>query len=230
MKRCIALVVARLGSTRLPGKVLKRAGGVPLLDFPVRAAQASGAFDDIIVATTERSADDAIESWSSTRGLRCFRGSEMDVAHRLLEAGRFANADAICRLNADSPFLCSKLLAAGVTRFRNEELDLVTNLCPKTFPYGVSLEVLKVDALATVYSNMKQSEREHAYLYSYVETLRWSYVGNDHGDQSDVRMTVDTDEDWQQFSSYLDTHYPTPIEQGGLDFRLAIQRGYGKYL
>ncbi|MEM6533230.1 MAG: hypothetical protein AAF654_11425 [Myxococcota bacterium] len=229
MSRCVAVVVARLGSTRLPGKVLKRAGGVPLIGFPVGAAQASGAFDEVIVATTERSPDDEIEAWCLRHNLRCFRGSEMDVALRLIEAGRFSDADAICRLNADSPFLSAQLFAAGVERFKLGAFDLVTNLWPKTFPYGVSLEVLKVDALAAVYSSMKQSEREHAYVYSYVENLHWSYVGNDHGDQSQIRMTVDTDEDWKHFSSYLDTHYPTSLDLGGLDFRLAIQRGYGKY-
>ena len=154
----VAIIVqARMSSDRLPGKVLAPISGRPLLGHLLdRLGRVRGALGPV-VATSDRSEDDAIESFCASVTVPCHRGSRDDVALRLEEAAAEAGADAIARVCADSPVLDPALVVEAIETFEVAQPDLVTNTFPRTYPKGQSVEVIDVDALRALRPDMNLS-------------------------------------------------------------------------
>jgi spore coat polysaccharide biosynthesis protein SpsF len=202
-----AIVLCRLDSTRLPGKVLRPVGGKPLLDYLLARARRIPELDALILATSDRAVDDPIAAYGQQRGLPVFRGPAEDVAARALACARHHGLRRFCRMNGDSPFVEPALVSLALRTAEEGEFDLVTNLCPRTFPYGVSGEVIDTEAFARAYRQMDRPEHfEHVtrYFYDNLEQFRFINIASAHGDQSAYRLTIDTEDDLHRFERVLE--------------------------
>jgi spore coat polysaccharide biosynthesis protein SpsF len=151
-----AVVLARSDSTRLPGKVLRPLAGRPLLTHILEVCRRTAGVDVTIVATTARSIDDNLARLVRAERVEVYRGATNDVARRLFNAMEEYGLDAAARVNADSPLQRPSLLAEGISRFRRETVDLVTNVPGRTYPYGMSVEVVSTTAMKEALEMMAQ--------------------------------------------------------------------------
>src|SRR6187401_1254787 len=139
-----AIVVARLDSRRLPGKVLADIGGEPLLWYVISRVQLVRAFEGrVVIATSDRPVDDPLADCCQARGWPVFRGSADDVAGRLLACAEHHGWEWFARINGDSPLTDPELLGEACEVASFDDHDFVTNLQPRSFPYGVSAELLR---------------------------------------------------------------------------------------
>jgi spore coat polysaccharide biosynthesis protein SpsF len=203
----VAVIQARMGSSRLPGKVLERFDGETALGHCVARATASKAVDAVVVATTELPADDAIAGICEARGWTVFRGAEHDVLDRYFHAARAANADSIVRLTADCPLMDPTVLTELVGRFAAERADYASTSYPRrTFPLGISAEVMTRAALERAWRDDDDPAwREHVtpFIYRHPERFRLSGFGCE-ADYTHHRWTLDTPEDAQVIRAIFD--------------------------
>ncbi len=143
-----AVVQARMTSARLPGKVLAPLAGRPARTWLLERLERAEGLDALMVATSTDASDDAIAAYCEARGTDCVRGPLHDVAARVLAAAHAAELDALVRVSGDSPLLDQALVDRGAELMRLSGADLVTNVRPRTFPPGQSVEVIRTDALA----------------------------------------------------------------------------------
>lgn len=203
-----AIIVCRLDSRRLPGKVLKTVQGKPLLWYVLSRCRKVQEFgDNIIVATSTRTIDDPIEHYCREQNVRMFRGSAENVAERVLECALDNRLSHFARVNADSPFLEPPLikLACSIAA-SSEDYEIVTNLYPRSFPYGVSVELFKTDVFQSAYKQMNTPDHfEHVTLFFYenMHNFRYYNITRDGNDLSKIRLTVDTEEDFRLFSQVM---------------------------
>ena len=158
----IAIIQARMGSTRLPGKVLADLGGRPALAWTVRAAAAVPGIERAVVATSESAADDAIAEWCEGEGVPCHRGPEDDVLARYHMAARAEGAEVIMRLTADCPLLDPSVCGEVLMLLEREGADYVSNVDPRSWPDGLDCEVFTAAALNAAAGEAESPvEREH---------------------------------------------------------------------
>jgi len=198
--RVVAIIQARMGSTRLPGKVLLDLAGKPMLARGVNRVRRTQALDEVVVATTVQPADDVIVRLCAERGWLCFRGSEDDVLDRYYHAAVAHQADIVVRVTSDCPLIEPEIVDRAVWEFLNlqPEVDYVSNMLPRrTFPRGLDTEVIRFDALERAWrEDVNPAWREHVTLY----IRRNPDLFHIHGvtnkvDYSHMRWTVDTPED-----------------------------------
>lgn len=192
-----AVVQARMASTRLPGKVLADIEGKTMLTRVLEQAKSASLIDRVIVATSDRQPDDAIESACGSVGVDCFRGSEEDVLDRYYQAAVSSEADVIVRLTADCPLLDPGVIDKAVSAFRGGAFDYVSNTVHRSYPDGLDVEVFSFEALERSWKESRwKSEREHvtSYIWKHPELFRIGSITNDQ-DQSNMRWTVDRRED-----------------------------------
>jgi len=194
----IAIIQARMGSTRLPGKVLTVFAGKTALEHCVARTRACAAVDDVIVATTTVPGDDALVDACRAHGWRWFRGAEHDVLDRYYQAAREVGATDIMRITSDCPLTDPDVLAALVARYRAEAADYASTSWPRaTFPIGISAELVRFDVLERAWrEDGNPGWREHVtpYLYRHPDRFRIVGLGADR-DYSHHRWTLDTPED-----------------------------------
>ncbi len=197
----VCIIQARMGSSRLPGKVLKPICSQPMLGWVVKRASRSHLISNIIVATTTDASDDLIETFCKSEGILCFRGSEFDVLDRYFQAAKIAKADVVVRLTADCPLIDASLIDATIEKLLEEKADFAANRLPppykRTFPIGLDTEVATFKAMETAWKfAVKPFEREHVmpYLYDPQNNFKVLIIDaqKDYGNQ---RWTVDTSED-----------------------------------
>lgn len=206
-----AFVQARMGSTRLPGKVLEKVLGRPLLDFLLERLAQSKEIDGIAVLTTTQAADNVIAAFCRERNIPCFRGSEEDVLSRYYEAALERRPDAIVRITADCPLIDPDIVDEVVKTFRENftVVDYVSNSLERTFPLGLDVEVFSFDALERAYREAKlPEEREHVtvYLYRHPKLFRLKNVAHVPS-LAQHRWTVDTPEDFTLVELMLENLY-----------------------
>lgn len=199
-EQTIGVISARLNSARLPGKVLHRVQGIPLLSYVVeRVSRAE--LGGLVIATTDSPRDDLIAAWASQNGIDVFRGSESDVAGRYLDCLDTYDASSFARINGDSPWVDPSLLEEGLRIFHDGGLDAVTNIPGRTFPYGISLEILRTEALRQAYPRMSDADREHLTSFLYATPQLWTLetLTSDRMDLRGARLVVDTPLDLDVF-------------------------------
>ena len=203
--KTVAIIQARMGATRLPGKVLKPLGGSSVLGNVLTRVKECSRLDRIIVATTDAPADDVVAAESRKFGAGCFRGSEQDVLSRYYGAAQMAEAEVVIRVTADCPLydgtLLDRMLAVfhRVNKDTTLPLDYMSNVLERTFPRGLDTEIFTFAALERAHREAKQRhEREHVtpYLYHHPELFRLRSFKSDTN-LSTHRWTLDTPEDWQ---------------------------------
>jgi spore coat polysaccharide biosynthesis protein SpsF len=200
--RVVAIVQARMGSSRLPGKILMDVEGEPMLARVVTRARRAATLHDVVVATTTSPADDAVEALCAERGWRCARGSEDDVLDRYERAADKFGADVVVRLTADCPLIEPALIdrVVGELLARHPGTEYVCNFRPRaTFPEGLAVEALTREALHRAWRDDRNPTwREHVteYVLNHPELFPSHGVTHDD-DLSHLRWTVDQEEDLQ---------------------------------
>ncbi len=195
----VAIVQARMGSERLPGKVLLDIAGKSMLAHVVHRLQRANLIDRVVVATTTADADEQIVAECEQISVLSIRGSEEDVLGRYQMAALAFDADAIVRVSADSPFVDPEVCDLVVSRFLAAEpaVDYASNKIEPSFPLGLDVEVFTREALTrTAMEAVEPFERAHVTVYMYQHPERFSLlaVGADR-DLHSWRWTVDTAED-----------------------------------
>ena len=210
--RIEAFIQARMGSTRLPGKVLMKVLGKPLLEFLIERLKDSHAIDGIVVLTSDQIADDAIVSFCEEKKIVYFRGSEEDVLKRYYQAAVWRNVEGIVRITADCPLIDPEVVDQVVYTFRNSypAWDYISNTLERTFPRGLDVEVFSFHALQEAFKNGRYpEEREHVtlYLYRHPELFHLRNIALDPS-KGNYRWTVDTPEDFTLVRLILEHLYP----------------------
>lgn len=196
MTRTIAIIQARMGSTRLPGKVLMKLAGRSVLAHVLERASAAKGLTQAVVATTMADADAAIVDECSRLGVGVYRGSEEDVLDRYFRAAEKFGAERIVRITSDCPLYDGGLLDRMLTKFN---ADYMSNVLRRTFPRGLDTEIFTFANLKRAHREAKESrEREHVtpYFYQHPELFRLQSY-EEAPDLSAHRWTLDTAEDWE---------------------------------
>jgi len=206
----LAILQARVSSTRLPGKVLKPLLGEPMLFRQVERIQRSGLIDKLVVATSSDPTDDEIDSECRTRGLACFRGSLDDVLGRFYQAASAYKPEHVVRLTGDCPLADPELIDRIIEFHINGGYDYSSNTLAPTFPDGLDVEVCRFCCLEQAWQEASlPSQREHVTPFIHQQPLRFylgSYV-NDR-DLSYLRWTVDELDDFEVVTTIYEKLYP----------------------
>jgi spore coat polysaccharide biosynthesis protein SpsF len=207
--RRVCLVQARMGSARLPGKVLRDLGGRPMLAELLRRLRACGSLDEIVVATSIAAIDDPIADFGASSGVRVFRGSELDVLGRIVEAARASQADVVVRVTADCPLIDPHVTDRVIDELttNGSGADYASNVLRRTYPRGLDVEAMFLDTLLRVDRlGRTPTEREHVTITIRSERPDLFLVQSVESDtdDSDLRWTVDEERDLELVGSLYD--------------------------
>jgi spore coat polysaccharide biosynthesis protein SpsF len=210
--RIEAFIQARMGSTRLPGKILKPILEKPLLDFLIERLMYSKGINEVVVLTTREIADDPIVTFCEQRKIPCFRGSEEDVLDRYYQAALLRRPDGIVRITSDCPLIDPQIVDQLIEAFRHEypKFDYVSNTLERTFPRGLDAEVFSFEALERAFQNaLYPEEHEHVtvYMYRHPELFKLKNIAHTSS-LAHHRWTVDTPEDFALIRLILENLYP----------------------
>lgn len=215
---CMIVVQARLGSTRLPGKIFKTVQGKPLLSYQLERLRRVTSVEGIVIATTTNPLDLPIVDYCNLEGLHCIRGSEEDVLSRYVAACDAFGLEVVVRVTSDCPLLDPKLLEKGLACFSEhyDTLDYLSICHERSYPLGMDFEIIRVDALKKAFFEAQTtSEKEHVtpYIWQHPKLFR---LGNlqQKEDQSSYRLTVDTQEDFTLIEHIIKELYPKNPEFG----------------
>jgi spore coat polysaccharide biosynthesis protein SpsF len=197
-----AIIQARMGSTRLPGKVLKNMLGKPMLYHLVTRVRNAKYVDDVVVATTVNKEDDAIERFAVASDFGIYRGSQDDIVDRILNAGKKYNADIVVRIWGDCPLIDPNLIDKVLSRFVDGCYEYANNFNPPTYPVCMSFEVYRLEALERIWNatnDMFYRQYPFEYVYANGAAFKTMYDRNDK-DLSAMHLTVDYVEDFELVS------------------------------
>lgn len=199
-KNCIAIIQARLGSSRLPGKVLLPLGGKTVLEQVYERVKKIKGLEEVIVATTISEKDRELALFMGRKKIPFFRGSEEDVLARFYEIAKNHKAEGIMRITADCPLLDTGVSEEMLKIFLENPYDMVSNASAnpenRTFPRGLDTEIFTFKWLERAHEEADKSyQREHVtpYLYENIENI---YFHKNPMDYSQHRWTLDTEEDY----------------------------------
>lgn len=197
--RTVIISQARMGSTRLPGKVMLEAGGKPLLQHHLERLLRVRLADAVVVATTTSPAEEPIVALCGGLGIPVFRGSEEDVLDRYARAAEAHRADVVVRVTSDCPFIDPGAIDRTIQAFRDRlpAVDYVSNVLERTYPRGMDAEVFSIDALRVAQAEAEaRSDREHVTPFIWRQPGRFRLANVPYErDASGYRLTVDTAED-----------------------------------
>tara|TARA_Y100000589_G_scaffold38509_2_gene32266 strand:+ start:7478 stop:9523 length:2046 start_codon:yes stop_codon:yes gene_type:complete len=205
----VAIVQARMGSTRLPGKVMKKIGASPLIELIIRRLKKSQTITSIVVATSLAETDQAIVDFVSSIGIKVVRGSERDVLKRYLNAALESEADIIVRVTADCPLIDPVIVDEVVRTFFSQKVSYASNVNPRTFPDGLDVEVFSIDALIEADQEAVTSyDREHVtpYIRNHGQFAKASIEYPE--DLSHYRWTVDQIIDFELVQAIFEQFAP----------------------
>ena len=205
-------VQARMGSTRLPGKVMKPVLGKPLLEYLIERLHRVKEADDCAILTTTNPRDDVLVNFCEKLGVACYRGPEEDVLERYYRVALERKPDAIVRITSDCPLIDPDEVDKVIRTFQESfpTYDYVSNSIERTYPRGLDAEIFSYNALEQAFYEAKAPfEREHVtpYIYNHPKLFRFKNVSaneilNSH------RWTVDTEEDFMLIRLILESLYP----------------------
>jgi spore coat polysaccharide biosynthesis protein SpsF len=197
-----AIIQARMGSTRLPGKVLMEVDGVPLLEYQIDRIKQSKMLNKIIVATSILEQDDKIADFCDSHDILCFRGSENDVLERYYDCAKQYKVETVVRLTADCPLIDPQVIDQTIMLFQKESVDYCGNTVPpekSKYPDGSDVEVFSFQALKKAHDEARSApDREHVTFYF------WKY------DYAFTTALLSRVEDWSKYRITVD--YPEDLE------------------
>jgi spore coat polysaccharide biosynthesis protein SpsF len=214
--RVVILVQARMGSTRLPGKVLKEVWDKPLLQYLTERLKRVELADEVIIATTTNPKDQEIVEFCHMEQIPLFRGSEEDVLDRFYLAAKAFKADVVVRITADCPLVDPKLIDEVIQSYLDNypTFDYISNSHVRSFPIGMDTEVFSFKSLEEAYNESSlPEEREHVTPFIYRRPNRYKTKLLVHEPNlAHLRLTVDTPEDFELVSKLIERLYPKKPE------------------
>lgn len=208
--KVIALLQARMSSTRLPGKVLKTILGKPMLLLQVERILRAKNIDKLILVTSTNSEDDTIVNVCKKANIACFRGSLDNVLDRMYRAAKECNPEHVVRLTADCPLADPGVIDAVISLHLQGAYDYTSNTQKRNFPDGLDVEIMKFSVLEQAWQEATFPEqKEHVTPFIRQQPGRFK-LGNLEGnkDLSNLRWTVDTKEDFAFVSKVYEALYP----------------------
>ncbi len=208
--KVVAVLQARMSSSRLPEKVLMPILGKPMLLHQIERVIKAKSIDKLVVATSRDSSDDPIQAMCIKENMGFFRGELDDVLDRFYQAALSYSPDYVVRLTGDCPLSDPQLIDEVINFCVEGDFDYASNVLPPTYPDGFDVEVVRFEALEQAWLNAKlPSEREHVlkYIYQRPEQFR---LGNysQVEDRSKIRVTVDHVEDFNLVEKIFEKLYP----------------------
>lgn len=207
----VCIVQARVGSTRLPEKVLKKICGKTVLEHDIDRLKQVKNLNNLVIATTTLEDDNKIEKLVTKLGVDCFRGSSEDVLSRYYFAAKKYKADVIVRVTSDCPLIdydtSDKIIKYYLDNL--DKYDYLSNTIERTYPRGLDTEVFSFHALEKSHMEAKKKyEREHVtpYIYKNTDIFRVAQYKNED-DYSNYRWTLDTEEDYKLISIIYNNLY-----------------------
>lgn len=203
----IAIVQARMGSTRLPEKVLKKINNKVVLDYVIERIQQCNKIDDIVLAITTSEKDDILENYAKNKGINLFRGSEEDVLSRYYKAAEKYKADQVVRITSDCPLIDPNIVDKIIDSHITNKADYTSNTLNRTYPRGLDVEVFSFKTLKEAYKNSsKEYQREHVtpYIVEHPDRFKLQNVESiGKIRRPDIRITLDTLEDLKLIKQIL---------------------------
>lgn len=202
----LAILQARMSSSRLPGKVLKPILDKPILAYEMERIKQSKKIDKLVLATSLNTDDDSLEELAKDLGIDCFRGDLNNVLKRFYDCATLYNADIVVRLTGDCPVIDPQIIDEVIELHIDSQSDFTSNTLYRTFPDGLDVEVLSYDTLNTVYKNVSLKEDlEHVtkYIYTNKEKFKLQNLQNEI-DYSYIRWTLDTIDDFYFFKHFYE--------------------------
>lgn len=207
--KVVAIVQARMGSTRLPDKVMKRMGGVPMIELLLARLAKSRKIDQIVLATSTDDRNTSLVEHVQSLGYTCVRGSETDVLQRYLVAARHVQADVIVRITGDCPLIDPELVDKVIEDYQLKSIDYLCNTSPTTYPDGLDTEVFSLQALERA-AQESQDPFDHEHVTPYLRKpglFKISGFTHDE-DLSALRWTVDEPTDFEVVSQVFEHFAP----------------------
>ncbi|CAG1010356.1 partial adenosylcobinamide-phosphate guanylyltransferase, partial [Anaerolineales bacterium] len=207
--KVIALVQARMGSTRLPNKVMKPIGGIPMIELLLSRLSRAREVNQIVVATSVDVRNQTLIEHVRKLGYACEQGSENDVLDRYVQAARAHQADVVVRITGDCPLVDPELVDETIRRFKAANVDYFSNISPPTYPDGLDIEVCTFKALEQAsQTTSRPYDREHVTPYIR-ESGKFSTAAMQHGeDLSALRWTVDEPADFAVIEKVFQYFHP----------------------
>lgn len=208
------IIQARMGSSRLPGKVMKKIDKTNhVLNYVINQIKFSKKIEKIIVATTILSEDDIICQYLDSEKIEFFRGSSDDVLDRYYQCAKKFSLDNIVRITADNPLVDPNVIDQLVNEFENNKCDYISNTMHRTFPYGTEVEVFSFKSLERAWKNAKKSsEREHVTPFIYDSKNEFTTINIKYqGKLSHLRYTIDRMEDLKLVKEIIENIPTRPI-------------------
>jgi len=210
--KTVAIIQARMNSSRLPGKVLKSIAGRPLISYMYERVLAAYEIDEVVFATSREASDNPVFEFCSNNNIPCERGSLDDVLDRYHQVAKTLKADIIVRLTGDCPIIDPAVIDDVVNTFKQSDYDYVANTAPPegfTYPEGMDVEVFSMFALEQAWSEAKKpSDREHVTFYFWKNLDKFNCFRCDMTNNlSEYRLTVDYPEDFVVIEAILNALY-----------------------
>jgi glutamate-1-semialdehyde 2,1-aminomutase len=221
--KIVAIVQARMGSTRLPNKVMKPIMGVPIIELLLVRLAKSRQIDQIVLATSTDERNTTMVKHVQKLGFVCVSGSESDVLERYVVAARQAQADVVVRITGDCPLIDPELVDKAIAHFKTEGVDYLSNVAPASYPDGLDIEVFTIEALERA-GRESQDPFDHEHVTPYLrkhDFFRTSVMQHIE-DLSDLRWTVDEPADFEVVSNVF-AHFSPNIHFSWTDV-LELQR------
>lgn len=207
--KVVAIVQARMGSTRLPNKVMKPLMGVPMIELLLERLSKSNQIDQIVLATSSDPKNAPLVEHVERLGYACIRGSETDVLDRFLAAARQVQADVVVRITGDCPLIDAALVDQTIERFNTGNVDYLSNTSPATYPDGLDTEVFSMQALERAGRETQDTfDHEHVTPYLRRPGLFKTDSLTHEEDLSGLRWTVDEPADFEVVSKVFQHFAP----------------------
>ena len=195
-----AVLEARMGSTRLPGKTLKNLSNEPMIKRVFDRIRCSSKIDELVLATTINKIDDDLVHFAESQNVSVFRGSEENVLERVVLAAEKFKIENIVELHGDNPFLDPEIIDMIIDEYELTRCDYISNTIEKTFPMGLRVQVFSTESLRNIYDNIcDPAVDEHVSLYYYENPDIYKIV-NFYAPAEirnpEIRLTIDTEEDF----------------------------------
>lgn len=215
MMRVLAIVQARMGSNRLPGKVLKEMAGHPMIYHTLTKLKKARYVDEVVLATSVKQGDNPLAEYVESLGIPVFRGDEAYVLQRYKETSDLYGGEVIVRVTGDCPLLDPVLVDKVIATYITSDKDYIRLDVPNTYLRGFDVEVFSKEALERVYhilenedlsaDEQKNMYSEHVtyYMYTHPEQFKVGYVQGDEVVDSSYNLSVDTLEEFERASQYI---------------------------
>ena len=208
------ILQARMGSKRLPGKVMKIIDDKnPLIFYVISQLKQSTKIQNIVIATTVLKEDDVIEAYAKKLGVDVFRGDEIDVLDRYYNCAKKFKISNIIRITSDNPLIDPSVIDTAINKFSSEHVDFLTNCFPRTFPYGTEVEIFSFKALEKIKKLVHRTdEKEHVTLHFYNHPKQFKITNlSNITNLSKFRWTVDDKKDFNRVQKIIKKISKIPI-------------------